>query len=402
MYVIEPSPVETYKRFMAEMFDESKLIKNTTLFQSLFGRPSTGAVTHYVEDSKYVEIDLVHGNERMASLVPRGTYSADIINVPDVVKERFSSIIADFPVIEEKSPFEAAQLYSRRAGETPYQKSTKLDRLRGLAADAHMKHVQRTIRRMEWLASASILAGVQPALEGTNHGMYNWNRDSDMFGDATVAWSETATADVFADLRNACWALRVKGQTHAEYAILGEVALENFLRNSAVLATADNRRIHQVEVNFDSDGPKDQQYLLDNGAVYHGKISVSGWKLALYSYPSGYTNSSNEFTKYIPDDLVLVGSTKTRADRFFGPDDRLPVLPSEAAYFQELLGFGAVQLPKKDKSGSGVISADMFHMDMVVDPGMKCLVLRTMAAPLFPTTHTNAWYVLNTAAVEEK
>ena len=60
--VTTPNATDPFSRFMAEVFDDRKLISVSTGFQAFFGRPETGAETIISPDSNAVDIDIIRGN----------------------------------------------------------------------------------------------------------------------------------------------------------------------------------------------------------------------------------------------------------------------------------------------------------------------------------------------------
>ncbi len=389
---IQGSPIELYKRYMVEMFDQRDFIGNPTMFQSIFGRSSTGAKTVFLKDTGVVDIDIIKGNEELGQLVKRGTYSAVKTNHEETMLERFTAATYDFPLAEESGSVHAHQLLFRKAGETPYQAKDRMQRMRELISDNHKEHLRRIIRLMEWLASQSILTGKQPNLNDE----YDWKRNSENFITAGTDWSD-AGSDILGDLDAACVKVRQNGNLRPEFAIMGVDAFQGALNNTAIKSQSDNRRLDQTRVYFDPASEAKYGYLVSGGADYRGELQTkSGYVLKIFTYNESYQSGGTHYN-YMPADQVVVGSTLARADRYYGPDERLPHSSSEDALMAELFGFsGAGAMPPRVANAAHVISPDMFHVDAYISENRLSVTTRTKAAPLFPTTHTDAWAVIDT------
>lgn len=397
-----PSAPGLYQRFMVEMFSDYDLIALPTMFQSIFGRAATGSKTHYINEGESVEIDIMRGNEKLAALRKRGTYAAEKSNQKDLLVRQFSTGIMGFPLLEEKTPLHAHQLFNRMPGETQYQMQDRLTKLRSLAFEGHREHIRRMARTFEYLAMKSITEGGMPkeALDESTL-LYDWKRNSDHAITTSTSWSNAA-ADVKGDLDSAAHYVRVNGKVEPEFAIFGATAWTGLMKNTALLAYADNRRIDQYRIGPDAgDAPASVSHLVAGGAKYRGMlVTDKGYKLALLTYSDVYTDSSGDPAAYMPAELVVVGSSQARADRYFGPDERLPVLASEKAEFAELFGFAQAPgpMPPLVKGPSGVLSPEMFKLDAFVSEDRKNVTLRSQSAPIFCTTMTDAWATIDVTA----
>ena len=78
-------------------------------------------------------------------------------------------------------------------------------------------------------------------------------------------------------------------------------------------------------------------------------------------------------------------------DRYFGPSDTLPMTADERAWHNELFGFNmeAPPMPMKVME-QGIIDPRMFFFDAYRSNNRKTITLRTQAAPIYPTTQTDA------------
>ena len=148
-----PLAVDTFSRFMTDMFDDKEIISVSTGFQVFFGRPETGANTVFSPNANLVEIDIIRGNERLAALIPRGTISRSLgANQKNMNVEKFTTFSRKFPLSNEEGDLTADQILNRVAGENPYERRTRFDRLRMLGLKLHHENIRRHVRLFEVLA----------------------------------------------------------------------------------------------------------------------------------------------------------------------------------------------------------------------------------------------------------
>lgn len=390
------SAPDIYRRYMTEHFDEKEYFSYSTVFLSLFGGP--GSYTHYIEDEEFFEYDIILGDEKLAPSIKRGAYAEVDEAHPFHVVEKFSTVVQDFPLLEMNTPLNASQLLARAPGEHAYQRQVKQQRLRKLARRAHGEHIARMIRSMEYLAMCSVTTGKQPVYIGSASPAYDWKRASGNILPVATVWSDAA-ADIMGHLDGACLQARKAGRMSPDFALVGSNAMAGILKNTAIKALADNRKIDQVSVVWGGSPPAKFAKLVASGAQYRGRLMTpSGYALELFSYVDMYQAANGTHTPYLNSNLVVLGNTAARNDRAFGPTDRLPVTPSEAARYAETFGFSMASkpIPERVKNSSLVVSPDMFRTDAWYPGDNKAVNLRTQCAPLFITTHTNSWVVLHT------
>jgi len=396
---ITPVSVQLYNRFMTDLFDEHWYVGNPTGFQSIFGRPATGARTVFQADALDIDIDIVRANERLAQMVPRGMYAKLTGDHKELVKERFTSRSMVFPLGEEESAVHAHQTFFRMPGESRNEMRRRLDKVRAMGLSYHKEHVRRFARTFEYLASQSILTGKMPALIGTSDSgfLYDFKRNTNNNFTVNTSWA-TISTDILGDFDTACRLVRSNGHVQPDYAILGESAMSGVLGNTAIKNLADNRYLDQARVILDGDPPSNLAFLTAGGFEYRGRIvTPRGYKLSLFTYSEGYDNASGTFTSYMTADKCVVGSSQARCDRYFGPAERLPMTSDEIALFTEVFGFSpeAGQMPENIKNQSAVLDTRMFHFDAYRSPDLKSINLRTQTAPIFATTHTDAFSVMD-------
>ena len=392
-----PLAIDEYARFMTEAFNERSIIGVTTVFQSFFGVPANNGKTLYSPDSAVVDIDIMRGNERLAKMIPRGS-QARVLDRKDTTQKRFTTQSRIYPLIEEEGNIEGNQLLFRNPGESPFSSATRLDRMRLHALEHHQEHVRRMVRLHEYLAAQSVLTGKMPAIFGTadDNLIYDFLRNEDLTISAENAW-DTENGTPFADIDGACALLREKGHVTPDMVIMGTSVIDAFIGHADVIAKADNRRFEIVQIGGTPVPPKLMKFV-EAGLVPRGRLlTPHGYELWVFTYLDIYTDDAGTATPYMPIDECLIACSTARCDRYFGPPESLPNVPAREQLYQQLFGFppGIAPLPPKIKGAGQNVNASMFYFDAYVSENWKRVTARTQSAPIFATTQTDAFAVLN-------
>lgn len=397
-----PTPMDLFSRFLVGIFDEHTIIGVPTGFQAFFGNPAGGSQTVFSPDANDVDIDIIRGNERTAALVPRGmvqTFLGD--NFKALRTEQFSSFSRKYPLAVEEGDITGANITNRIAGEAATNSGlTRMDRLRYHARKQVVESQRRMVRLFERLAAQSALTGKQDAILGTANAdlQYDFRRHANLTIQCGTSWAG-GNADIMADLDNGCTKLRIHGHTTPDMAVLGSTAMNSFVRDADIQKLADVRNYEYVRAGNGVVMPPKFQRFVDGGFVYQGNLRTpQGYMLHLFTYPDGYTASNGTFTPYIAADKVLLASSTARADRYFGPPEGLPMIPQKAQLYREFFGFDpmAPPAPPKLMAAPGVIDPRAFFHDAYVAQDWSAITIRTQAAPIFATTQTDAFCVLDT------
>jgi len=396
-----PAPQDLFSRFQAGMFDEKSIISVPTGFQAYFGNPMNGSETVFSPDANQVDIDIIRGNERISALVPRGGISRSLgANQKNLRSEQFSSFSRKFPLAEEEGDITAAVLLNRVAGENPYVPKTQIERLRHHAVKIHQESIRKLGRLFEVLAAQSVLTGKQDAILGTSNAdlQYDFRRNSAHISTVSTSWSG-GSADILGDIDAACAKGRANGHVMMNMLLAGSTAMTSIVNDVTVAALADNRRFTYVQLGPNNPIPPKYQRFVDGGFIAQGVLNTpAGNQVWLFTYLDVYTNAAGSPVKYLGDDLVVISSTEARCDRYFGPPESLPMIPARAELYRQFFGFdpGAIPAPVKMRAAGGVIDPAMFYSDAYVTPDWKKVSIRTQAAPIFATTMTDAFVVLDT------
>jgi hypothetical protein len=399
--------VNEYTRLMVEKFDETMSITAPTAFQgAFFGRPETGAVTVFSTDSKTIEIDIKRRTGRkLARLVNRGTSSDDVSRVKTNTEEKFTNVARKWPLIETYGAINSDELLDRVAGETPYQKMSREDRMAMKAMLIHHEHMVLHIHLIEYLCREALLTGQHPAILGTSNSdlIYDFYRNAGNFITVGNSWN-SGSQTIFADVDGGIDQLQQEAYLFGEYGMLvGTDAFGDLKNDSDIRSDADNRRYLFVELGGQiRELPTEFAKYRDNGFQPRGYIETpKGRKVWLFTYDLTFTDDftsppTETETNWMPTDKALIFSPKARCDRYFGPPDRLPVTAEEVALYQEMFGFSMVAPPQPAKvQNNAVIDARMFYPDAYRGQDKKSVVLRTQSAPIMPTTQTDAFVVLS-------
>lgn len=394
---LTPLGVDAYSRFQAGAFDERAIIGVPTGFQSIFGRRETGSETVFADNSKLVEIDIIRANERTAQLIPRGTESRPLTGQENTIEEQYSHFSRLYPLIEEEGDVSADQLLNRLAGDNPYLQRTTFERARALGTKYHQEQIRRIIRAFERSAAESVLDGQQVSVTGTTNAdlIYDFLRKSTHTFTVSTLW-DAATPDILADIDTACGLIRADAHVTPDYAILGSEASAAFIADTSITTLADTRRYELVLVSNNNPVPPQLKFLQDGGMIARGKLTTpDGWEIWLFSYLDVFTSSAGAATKYMPVDKVLVGSSRARCDRYFGPPEMLPLDSARLQFMAEMFGISAGGImPANIKAGTGVITPAMFHFDAYAAPTHKFVSIRTQASAIFATTMTDAFVTM--------
>lgn len=397
-----PNPQDLFSRFAVGAFDEKKIIGVSTGFQAFFGRPETGAETIFSPDSSLIDIDIIRGNERLAALIPRGSVGRSMGSAQKNLRsEQMSSFSRKFPLIEEEGDITGDQLLNRVAGESPYSKATRMDRLRYHALKIHHESIKRQVRLYEVLAAQSILTGKQDAILGTTNAdlQYDFRRNATHTVTVGAAWSGAGAAAILDDIDAGCAKGRANGKVMMDMMVMGMTAINSFVKSTTVQALADNRSFSFMAIGPNTPLPPKYQRFVDGGFIPRGVLNTpAGNQLYLFTYLDVYTAANGTATKYLADDKVVLASTQARCDRYFGPAENLPMVPMREALYRDYFGFDpmAPPMPPKMKAAGSVIDPAMFYCDAYVSQDWKRLTIRCQSAPIFATTMTDCFVVLDT------
>jgi hypothetical protein len=385
---------------MTDVWDDRKIIGCSTAFQAFFGNPASGASTIFSPDLSHVEIDIIRGNEKLAAMVPRGKIGRSIgTKSRDLQTGKYTNIARAYPLIEEEGNITADDLLKRLPGEDPYNSAvTRVDRLRWRALSQHMEACRRIIRTFEYLASQSVLTGKMPAILGTSDDdlIYDFHRKDTHTEAVVVPWTDT-NAVIFTNIDNMCDLIRADGRITPDFMGLGGQAMDAFINNSKVKEAADNRRFELIEVSTNNPVPPRFNRFVAGGWIPRGRLRTpKSHELWMFTNIDIYDDDSGDPQKYMPEDQALICNCQARCDRYFGPPEVLPLSPDRLSFYQYYFGFNltAPMLPPNIKGEGSVIMPVMFMPYAYGSVDYTNITHRVQSAPIFATTHTDAFGVL--------
>lgn len=397
MNIGTPLGVDQYSRFMIAAYDEREAMGVSTGFMAFFGNPMSAGKTLFSPDSEVVDIDILRGNRKIAALVNRGTDTKRISGKSNTAEPEFTTVTRKYPLIEETGSIGSAKLNARVPGEAPYMSMDKIQRMRWHGLTIHMEHIRRITRLTEYLASLSVLTGQHPAIFGTTNSdlIYDFQRSAGNTITPANTWN-SGSQDILGDIDSACEQVRINGKLMPDMMVLGEDAMAAFLDDTTVQELADNRRFELIDVNSKPMPPKFDRFIA-SGMIPRGRLRTpSGFLLYMFSYLDSWETDAGTDTKYMPADEVLIASSNARADRYFGPNDRLPMNSAKRQAYQEYFGFSpeAPPMPVNVENMSAVLNPAAFYCDAYENETGKTLTVRTQCAPIFATTATDGFALL--------
>ena len=393
-----------YTRFMTELFDENVKVKVPSAFLGgFFGKPETGAVTHFVTDASTIEIDQMRANgRRLARLVNRDGTSKDISRQETLTGDKFTNIVRQWPLIEIPASINANELLQRNPGETPFDSATQQSRLLGKAARLHKESVVRHMRTWEFLAREAILTGQHPMILGTSNAalIYDFYRKATHTFAVGAKWDVVGT-DIIGDFDTAIDLIQQDSNNFGDYgALIGVAGMEGLRKNTQMKAEADIRRYEFVELGERPITlPTQFNVYVEHGFALAGKVrTYNNRTVYLFTYDLTFTDDfttpgTDTETKWMPTDKCLVFTPNARCDKLFGPPNRMPLTATERQWFMDMFGFDMEAAPMPDN----VINPSTFDMRAFyfdADGSREAVRLYTQSAPIFPTTETDAFVTM--------
>lgn len=390
-----PTPLGTdmYSRFMALHFDERDLIGVETGFQTFF----TTGLTIFSDSSLITEMDIIRGNRKTAALIRRGS-QARILTKKDVADRNSSNIVREYPLMEEGTSIGADELNFRLPGENNQARLAKMKRMRAIAVTKTKEMMRRIVRACERLASQSVLTGLQDAIFGTSNTdlQYDFLRTAANIISVAVAW-DAGGNDIMGNINTGCDKVRQNGKVSPDGMLVGQSALPAMLADTTLQALADNRRYELIQINEKMGVPDSLARFVEAGFIPFGRMKTTkGYTLWIFTYQDEYETDAGVVTPYMPVDQALIFSSKARQDRFFGPSEVLPPDSVRAQWYMNTFGFNvtAPPVPPNIKNSGQVLNPAMFYSDAYPFSDYRGINLRIQAAPIFATTHTDAFCTL--------
>lgn len=364
---------ELERQVMLEAFNQKS---NPTLFLSSFFRQSP----NYVVDTDKLEIDVVRDNEKIAIDVTPFTNGR--LNV----KKRFTTKRYKPPMFNEYHSYRGKEFFDRLPGVDPYQSQNSMAALLAKITDDQVSMKDKILRAIEKMASDTFFTGKVTLISDEE---IDYKQKSSHQIDATAAW-DSGSQDIPTDLQGLADVIRQDGKTTLTDLIFGSNAWEDFLADTDMQARFNFRRVELADIQMPE--------LNDQGAAFHGIITVGSYQVRCWTYPQFYDvptdaeigvdtgtipNAGQTGVPYVPENLVLgLGRNLDLRLCFAGiphivnrPDPRLEALGIE---------------------GIPYAMARDFHPYALLDTRDECLKVGVKTRPLTVPTQIDGFGWINT------
>ena len=276
-------------RTMLRALNQENVTSNF-LLDLLFG-------TVEVSDTKYVDIDIVKGDERLAPFV------APIVEGELVESQGFTTNTYEPPYIKPKFITAAAALLTERsAGSAIYGGDTPGQR----AANRLTKEIQdgesMIHRREEWMAAQGLTTGTITVSGKGIEQVIDFGMDANhkVTLTATDKWNDAASAPLD-DIDAWSQLIADDGDVNADVLIGGATAIAALVKHASVKDLLDNRRVTIGEIN-----PR----TLAKGVTYYGTLTLTGTNIDIYKYTGSYRDADGVRQRFIEDNRIVMTSTQ--------------------------------------------------------------------------------------------
>ena len=396
-----------YTRQMLPFFDQTKMGPAPTAWQCFYGRTQNGSQTIYSPDSDELDMEIRKGTKRTAKLIRRSGQVDRLLGANQVNVEHGNRTAVQrvYPLSVEESDINAARKNKRLPGEPPVNSGvTAQMRMRYWAAESHYDLYMRQVRLMERLAGQSILEGVQDAILGTSdvNLQYDMYRNDDHSITLITQWTDSVNATPIQDIDNALDKASRNGDRVPKFALMGSAAIAAFTNCNEIRETADNRRYELVRCGQNVSPPAEYSFMMENGWTPWGWLRTYKGR-TLWIFTQDYTwqddENADQHVEYMPVGKVVFGSTESRNDRAFGPSETLGDTEDQMRFYREFFGFDINSIPTVGEiSMNRVITPQMFMLDAYKNTSNTKVTVRCQTAPIFMTTETDTWVVIENAA----
>jgi hypothetical protein len=405
--------LDTFNHYINGYFSDTDFIGASTSFSHMFGDTANSGSQTIVTDSPIVNDDIIRGNKGYSKMVLRGG-SVDAIDIDSAVKEvrrhKYTAYGMSFPVLQDSFAISRAQIDERLAGMNPYYNTpvsgAREMALRQLAVDGKRDVIRRMLEAQNLLAKQSIYEGKQYSIFGTTNNdlKYDFDRNSDLFYTTTATWAG-GSADPLADFDIIATRVHRIGKLRPDVALLDSSSFKKLIKDAAFKASGDTRRFNLIGIGASDMGnanpvsmmPADFSKLIDSGWNYMGWVyTPSGYKLNIFVGNDFVEEDNGDVTEVQTADKVIVMAYKGRKDRLYGPDDYLPITPTETRMYQEAFGVAPVLSSVDVVGNAGNLVVPAAYSVRLISADAKSVRMEVQCAPIFKTTQVDTIGVLTT------
>ena len=249
-----------------------------------------------------IDIDIYDGKRGVAGYTARGSKGQT------VGLEGWDTIQVQPPLIDENFNLTAQDLKVRNFGESAVNTTMQMNKFQNIVNREANKHADRRTRAYTKQVIDLITSGIVTVVEKDDKGNTLASRDIDFSMPAshiyTVGTAWNATGDIFGDIRAFVKTIVKTSGVTPEYAIVGDLTIQDMVNDATVQKLVDNRRMNFGELVKEERG---------NGLTYWGKF------LGLEIYT--FTEFDEAGIDIVPESAFIAGSTMAELDVAYGSVD---------------------------------------------------------------------------------
>lgn len=257
--------------------------------------------------SKYVDIDIVKGQRRLAPFVSP--------NLPGKVRSRDGYTTRTYapPYLKPKMPCRAEDLLQRSPGNTVYGAESMAQRAARMVGEDLANLDQDITRREEWMAAQALDAGTIAVVgDGVNDTVdFGMDANHKVTLSGTDLWSAPSTANPLDDLVDWSQLVAKDSGLTPDVCIMGLSAWKAF--RDFYIAKGANV-VSPIQITLGKIDPK----ALPGGVSYMGSVNESGLALDIYTYQEWYVDDNGVTQPMVPLKKVWLGSTQAQNARLYG------------------------------------------------------------------------------------
>lgn len=271
-------------------------------------------------NSEEIEIDIVRSEEDISIAIQDLSTGARLNSEDIYTNKGFKP-----PIHKEAGPINAHTLLKRMPGQNPFEAVDFQVNAIARGVKLGQKLQRKILRAIEQQASQVMTTGTVTLIDDAGTGVYtiDYKPKATHFPTAGIAWSSGSSTKL-ADIEALANVIRADGLANPDMLVMGEGSYELFIRDAAVIARMDNRRIlGNGIVAMDRMG---------NGGIFRGVIEIGNYSYDIWTYGGRYKHpATGVSTPYIANDKVVIRASTSRMDATFGgiprigaPDPRVP------------------------------------------------------------------------------
>jgi hypothetical protein len=266
--------------------------------------------------TEYVDIDIVKGKRKLAPFV-NPLHEGKLIERMGYTTQTFKP-----PYIKMKKATTAQNYLNRASGESIYGGMSPQQRLAQQLGRDLIELTDMITRREEWMAAQALTTGkITVKGDGVDAEIdFLMANDHKITLSSNDLWSDYTQSDPIANLRE--WKEKVGKDSGLvpELAIFGTQVLKHFLKNTQVTNLLDKTKVSLGQIVVSQ---------LANGATYYGNIEG----LDIYTYNEYYLDDNGDLQPMVPEDMIIMGSTRARAVRHYAAIQDLQAVLASVRYF---------------------------------------------------------------------